>query len=117
MPNWGWRREELHDPRLAPVLTRLGKLKRAGVTLAMVLQEFICRRIALLQRHSRPMWAYARPQDQMRIRFLPLFPDVLCELLRQLTSDDPHELPQTGLPLYNFKAPEALVVGMPLLDE
>ena len=46
--NRGWMREELNDPRLMPVLTRLDKLKRAGVTMAMVVREFICRRIAPL---------------------------------------------------------------------
>ncbi|KAE8804617.1 hypothetical protein D1007_19672 [Hordeum vulgare] len=48
---------------------------------------------------------------------LPLAPDILRELLRRLIGDDPDELPQSGLPLYNFKAPEVLVVEMPLFDE
>ncbi|KAE8783058.1 hypothetical protein D1007_43542 [Hordeum vulgare] len=29
-----------------------------GVTMAMVVREFICQRIAPLQRHSRPMWTF-----------------------------------------------------------
>ena len=55
----GWMREELNDPRLTLVLTWLEKLKRAGVTMAMVVREFIYRRIAPLKCHSCPMWAYA----------------------------------------------------------
>ncbi|KAE8805610.1 hypothetical protein D1007_18277 [Hordeum vulgare] len=39
--NHGWMREELNDSRLMSVLTQLEKLKRAGVTLAMVVQEFM----------------------------------------------------------------------------
>ncbi|KAE8793796.1 hypothetical protein D1007_31540 [Hordeum vulgare] len=85
--------------------------------MAMVVQEFIYRRIAPLQRYSLPMWPYAGPRDPMRIQVLPLSLDVLCKLLRQLTGDDPNELPLTGLPLYNFKASEALLAGMPLFDE
>ncbi|KAE8811753.1 hypothetical protein D1007_11559 [Hordeum vulgare] len=116
-PNWEWRREEINDPGLVPVLTRLGKLKRAGVTMAMVVREFFCRRIAPLQRHSRPMWAYAGRRDAMRIQILPLSSDVLCELLRRLTGDDRDELLQTGLPLDKFKAPGALVAEMPLFED
>ncbi|KAE8770440.1 hypothetical protein D1007_57802 [Hordeum vulgare] len=103
-PNQEWGCEQFNDPRLTPVLTRLGKLKRAGVTMAMVVREFICRWIAPLQRHSHPMWANAEPSDPMRTQVLPLSPHVLHELLRRLTGDDPDELPQNGLPLYNFKA-------------
>ncbi|KAE8791170.1 hypothetical protein D1007_34429 [Hordeum vulgare] len=117
MLNRGWEREELNDSRLVPVLARLGKLRRAGVTMAMVVQEFICRRIAPLQHHSRPMWAYTGPNDSMRIQVRHLSPDVLRELLRWLTSDDPSELPLHDLPLYSLKAPGTLVAGMPLFDE
>ncbi|KAE8766290.1 40S ribosomal protein S5-1 [Hordeum vulgare] len=45
-PNWGWERIDLSDPRLAQVLIRLEKLRHAGVTMAMVVREFICRWIA-----------------------------------------------------------------------
>ncbi|KAE8777000.1 hypothetical protein D1007_50281 [Hordeum vulgare] len=115
--NRGWMREELNYPQLAPVLTRLEKLKKVGVMMAMVVWEFICQRIAPLKRHSRLMWAYAGPCDPMRVQVMPLSPDVLHELLRRLTGGDPDELPHNGLPLYNFKAPEAIIVGMPLFDE
>ncbi|KAE8797589.1 hypothetical protein D1007_27244 [Hordeum vulgare] len=98
-PNQGWEREELGKPRLAPVLIRLEKLRRAGVSMAMVMCEFICRWIAPLQRHSHPMWAYTRPSDSMRTQVVPFSPDFLRELLRQLTSDNPDELPPKGVPL------------------
>ncbi|KAE8769036.1 hypothetical protein D1007_59418 [Hordeum vulgare] len=70
-PKRGWEHEELSDPRLAPVLIRLGQLRRAEVSMAMVVREFICRRIAPLQRHSRPMWAYAGPSNSMRTQVAP----------------------------------------------
>ncbi|KAE8813240.1 hypothetical protein D1007_09631 [Hordeum vulgare] len=116
-PNQGWMRRELSDSRFVPVLTRLEELKRAGVTMEMVVREFICRRIAPLWRHSRPMWTFRGPRDPMRIQVLPHPPHILSELLRQLTSGDPDELPLNGLPLYKFKSVEALVVEMPLFDE
>ncbi|KAE8806350.1 hypothetical protein D1007_17506 [Hordeum vulgare] len=85
--------------------------------MAMVAREYICRRIAPLQRHSRPMWTFRGPRDPMRIQVLPHPPDDLCDLLRRLTGDNPDELPRNGLPLYKFKAAEALVAEMPLFDE
>lgn len=110
-------RDELDDPQLKPVLTWLEKLKRAGVTMAMVVQEFICWRIAPLQRNSRPIWAYTGPRDPMRIQIMPLTSHVSCMLLCRLAGGNLDELPQNGLPLYNFKAPESLVMEMPLFDE
>ncbi|KAE8784709.1 hypothetical protein D1007_41706 [Hordeum vulgare] len=99
----GWDREELSDPQLTPVLTQLGQLRRAGVSMAMAVRELICGRIAPLQRHSRPMWAYAGPNDSMRTQAAPFSPDVLHELLRRLTGGDPDELPPDGEPLYRLK--------------
>ncbi|KAE8792919.1 hypothetical protein D1007_32421 [Hordeum vulgare] len=116
-PKLGRKREERNDRQLTPVLIWLEKLKRAGVTMVMVVREFIHRRVAPLQCHSRPMCAYAGTLDPMKIQVLPLSPDVLHELLRRLTGGDPNELPQNGLPLYNFKDAEALITGMPLFDE
>ncbi|KAE8790570.1 hypothetical protein D1007_35082 [Hordeum vulgare] len=116
-PKRGWEHEELNDPRLVPVLTRLGQLRRAGVSMAMMVREFICRWIAPLQRHSRPMWAYAGPSDSMRTQAAPFSPDVLCELLRRLTDDNPDELPPDGQPLYCLKALKDLTAEMPLFDE
>ncbi|KAE8770933.1 hypothetical protein D1007_57241 [Hordeum vulgare] len=116
-PNQGWEREELSDPRLTPVLIWLEKLRHAGVTVAMVVHEFICRRIAPLQCHSRPMWAYKGPSDSMRTQVVPFSPDVFRELLCPPTGGNPDELPPNDLLLYSFKAPGALVTEMPLFDE
>ncbi|KAE8800811.1 hypothetical protein D1007_23647 [Hordeum vulgare] len=117
MPKRGWECEELSDPRLMPVLTQLGQLRRAGVSMAMVVREFTCQRISPLQRHSRPMWAYAGPSDLMRTQVAPFSPDVLRELLRRLTGDNLGEVPSDGQPLYGLKAPKALIIEMPLFDE
>ncbi|KAE8776992.1 hypothetical protein D1007_50273 [Hordeum vulgare] len=116
-PKQGWEREELGDPRLAPVLTRLGQLRRAGVSMVMVVREFICQRIAPLQRHSRPMWAYARPSDSMGTQAAPFSYDVPHELLRRLTSRSPDELPRDGQPLYRLKALKDLTAKISLFYE
>ena len=56
VPNSGWSHQKLSSPRLALVWARLRLLKDRGVTAPMVVKEFVKRRVALLQRHSRPMW-------------------------------------------------------------
>ncbi|KAE8812641.1 hypothetical protein D1007_10342 [Hordeum vulgare] len=115
--NQGFECEELSDPRLVPVLTRLEKQRRAGVTMAMVVREFICRWIAPIQRHSRPVWAYTGPNFSIRTEVIPFSPNVLRELLHRLTSGNPEELPLNGLPQYSFKDPGALFAGMRLFHE
>ncbi|KAE8794158.1 hypothetical protein D1007_31029 [Hordeum vulgare] len=116
-PNREWEREELSDPRITPVLIRLEKLSRAGVTMVMVVHEFIYRWIAPHQRHSHPMWAYTGPSNSTRTQVILFSPHVLHELLRRLTGGNPEELPPNDLPLYSFKAPEAFVADMPPFNE
>ena len=38
-------------------------MKDRGVTTPMVVKEFVKRRVAPLQRHSRPMWTLLNSQD------------------------------------------------------
>ncbi|KAE8817743.1 hypothetical protein D1007_04605 [Hordeum vulgare] len=116
-PNRGSEHEDLSDPRLAPVLNRLGQLRHAGVSMAMVVREFICRRIAPLQCHSCPMWAYAGPNDSMRTQVATFSPIFLRELLRRLTGGNLDELPPAGQLLYRLKAVKDLTADMPLFDE
>ncbi|KAE8811572.1 hypothetical protein D1007_11631 [Hordeum vulgare] len=116
-PKQGWECEELSDPRLARVLTRLGELRHAGVSMAMVMRKFICWQIVPLQRHSRPMWDYTRPGDSVRTQVTLFSSDVLHELLRRLTGGNPDELPRDSQPLDHLKALKDLTMEMPLFDE
>ena len=47
-PSSGWGHAELADLRLAHILSRLAKLKEAGVMTSMVVREFVKWRIAPL---------------------------------------------------------------------
>ncbi|KAE8798192.1 hypothetical protein D1007_26482 [Hordeum vulgare] len=116
-PKWGWERERIGDSPLAPVLTQLALLTHAVVSMALVVHEFICRRIAPLHQHSLHMWAYAGPHDSMRTLFAPFSLDVTRELLHRLTGGNPDEVPPDSNPLYLLKAPNALTAEMPLFDE
>nr|CAH67965.1 OSIGBa0142I02-OSIGBa0101B20.8 [Oryza sativa] len=48
------------------VLDRLAGLRSKGLTGAMVFGDYLCRRIAPLQRHARGAWEYTGPEDIMR---------------------------------------------------
>lgn len=68
VPSSGWGHEKLADPRLAFIWLHLKRLKDLGVTVPMVMKEFLRHCVAPLQRHSRPMWALSGGQDRMRLQ-------------------------------------------------
>lgn len=98
----GWRHERLVDPRLSRVMAKMADLRVTGVTVTMMVRDFIHRRMALLQRHSCPMWAFTGPKDAMRLQMACLPPDVLSGILLILNGREASVLPQKGLPLYNY---------------
>ena len=55
VPNSGWGQETLESPRLVFVRHRFVFLRSLGVTAPKVVKEFLLRRIAPLQCHSRRM--------------------------------------------------------------
>jgi hypothetical protein len=74
----------------APVVKRIKLLAGRGLTLMMVLFNFLSRRIAPLQMHVRPTWQCTGEGDTTRLeRGLGsgLSPDVLSALLGKLTPD------------------------------
>jgi hypothetical protein len=113
----GWGHAELADSRAARVLGRLAKLRQEGVTMAMVVKEFVRRRIAPLQRHSRPMWAFTGPSDPMRLQVPSLPSKTLQGVLQLLTGGDPALLPPEGRPLYAYPNAKAFAEKMPRFDE
>ena len=112
----GWGHERLTDPRLARVWKKLAELRAAKVTVVMIVREFLWRRIAPLQRHSCPMWAFTGPQDPMRLSVDSLLPEVLDGMLHTLTDEEASEPPMGGLPLYRYRNKEALAGSMPCFD-
>ena len=92
IPNSSWCHQRLADPCLVPVWLRLKRLKDRGVTAPMVVQEFVQRRVAPLQRHSRPMWALLSSNDHMRLQ-------------------------ESGLPLEARRMVLEVLIGIPLLDD
>lgn len=112
-----WVHERLSDPRLTQVEARMADLRAAGVTAGMIVKEFLRRRIAPFQRHSRPMWAFSGQEDTMRLQMGRLPPDMLDEIVRVLTGEVPGDLPKKGYPLYNYTSREAFARRMPHFDQ
>ena len=87
------------------------------MTAPMVVKEFIRRRIALLQCHSRPMWALSGSKDRMRLHESGLPLEAQQTMLEILTGDpSPANMPEEGCLLYCCSNKVEFVRQMPLFD-
>ena len=72
----------------------MARIQELGVTVPMVVKEFVRQRIAPLQRHSRPMWDLAGIEDPMRLQRPSLAAGTLSMVLKLLTGEpEPADLP------------------------
>ena len=60
-----WSSMGLASQAMGALVGRMKLLRDAGLTEHMVARDFVQRRIAPLQVHTRPMWMYLGPQDKM----------------------------------------------------
>ena len=105
------------SPRLAPVWFRLRRLKDRSVTTPMVVKEFVKRRIAPLQRHSRPMWTLLSSQDHMRFQESGLPLGMRQTVLKVLTGVSlPDDLPGKNCLLYRCKNKDEFAGSTPPFD-
>ena len=117
-PSSVWRHQKLTDRRLAFVWKRLAGLQELGVTMPMVVKEFVKQRIAPLQCHARPMWDFTNAEDPMRLQKSSLAADTLSVVLKHLTGEpEPADLPRGGCLLYLCSNKAAFAAQMPLFDE
>ena len=88
------------------------------MTAPKVVKEFLLRRIAPLQRHSRRMWAFSGRDDRMRLQEEDLMPEVRRTVLLILTGDpNPGSIQQGGALLYLCQNMGDFVNQMPIFDE
>ena len=67
------------------------------MTTPKVVKEFLLRRVAPLQGHSRWMWAFSGRGDRMRLQEEDLTPEALRKVLLVLTGDpNPGSIQQGG---------------------
>ena len=118
VPNPDWGHERLTDPRLAFAWLRLKRLKGLGITAPMVMKEFIRRRVAPLQCHSRPMWALSGSADRTRLQESGLPLEARRTVLAVLTADPSlADMPQEGCLLYRCSNRVEFSKQMPPFDE
>ena len=118
VPNSGWGQETLTSPRLIFVWHRFTLLRGLGVMAPKVVKEFLLRRIAPLQRHSRLMWSFGGREDRMRLQEEDLTPEVLRKVLLVLTGDpSPGSIRHGGALLYLCSNRGDFVKQMPGFDE
>ena len=63
-----WGAADPDDKKLTIAITRILRLKTAGLKVEMVASDFLRRRIAPLQNKGRPAWDYKNAADVMRLR-------------------------------------------------
>jgi hypothetical protein len=121
-----WGKDLGLEPSFDPLLDRIQYLTENGVTLLMVLHDFLSKRLAPLQNWShRPAWMYTGVNDIMRLDHghgSSLGDALLVASLKVLTMDQPSvELvtPATACePLrVNQAVRTALLAIMPMLDD
>ena len=110
------------DDRLRIAVTRILRLRFAGLTVGAIGADFLCRRIAPLQERRRPAWEFGGPVVIMRLRpglnfnFTVLELDaMLLELLKR-DPQHPFMLPRGVVSLCNNSSLDRIRAMMPLCD-
>lgn len=101
--NPGWGHEKPIDPRAEPVLEQMVMHRAAKLSGAMVIMEYLRRRIALLQLHSWTAWEYTSMKDMMKLHVGSLKPEVLDGALVILLGNPAEDPPEDALPLYHYQ--------------
>src|SRR3954463_11795484 len=112
------------DAKLEIAVTRILRLRLAGLTVGAVGADFLRCRIAPLQEKGRPAWEFQNAADIMRLRPGLNFNFTVLELdgtLRELFKHDPDHpewftLPQGVVPLCNNSLLSRILAMMPLCD-
>jgi hypothetical protein len=119
-----WSELDPEEKKFAIAITRIQRLRLAGLTVGMVGADFLRRRIAPLQDRKRPAWDFKNAADIMRLRPGLNYNFTVLELeamLQELFKWDPEHpewfrLPQTIVPLCNNSSLSRIISMMPLFD-
>ena len=111
------------DPLLEPAMARITELRdRHGLTVPMVVRDFLSRRIAPLQARERWAWEYRGPNDDCRLAVGAegdLSERTIAGLLYIIlgsTEGIPSVLPSADLALCNSPRRDAIITGYPYCD-
>ena len=110
------------DARLKIAVTRILRLRLAGLTVGAVGADFLRRRIAPLQERRRPAWEFQNSADIMRLRpglnfnFTVLELDAMLLELFKRNPQHPFILSRDVVPLCNNSSLDRTRAMMPLSD-
>ena len=110
------------DERLKIAITRILRLRLAGLTVGAVGADFLRRRIAPLQERGRPAWEFKNSADIMRLRpglnynFTILELDAMLLELFKRDPQHPFTLARGVVPLCNNSSLDRIRAMMPLCD-
>ena len=112
LKNSNWSRKALAGPKIIDLAARLKLVREAGLTGQMVAEDFVRRRIAPLQAHTKPVWMYSGPADPMRLHHSSHTPDVVTFILGTLFVAPEIPAPGTELlrPLHQLTPKKRLAV-------
>nr|XP_020200821.1 uncharacterized protein KIAA1522-like [Aegilops tauschii subsp. strangulata] len=105
----GWSCAKLTDERATLVLEqmnanlKLGNVRAAKVTGAMLLREFLMLRVAPLQARTRPLWRLGDEEDKVHLSSETLPDGELAAALCLLVGDDQEYPPTVFIPLFRRK--------------
>ena len=117
-----WSNVAPEDERLKIAITRILRLRLAGLTVGAVGADFLRRRIAPLQERGRPAWEFKNSADIMRLRpglnynFTVLELDAMLLELFKRDPQHPFTLPRGVVPLCNNSSLDRIRAMMPLCD-
>ena len=117
-----WSNMAPEDERLKIAITRILRLRLAGLTVGAVRADFLRRRIAPLQERGRPAWEFKNSADIMRLRpglnynFTVLELDAMLLELFKRDPQHPFTLPRGVVPLCNNSSLDRIHAMMPLCD-
>jgi Putative gypsy type transposon len=84
LKNSNWSSEKFQHQKIAHLVSRMKLVREAGLTGQMVAEDFVRRRIAPLQAHTKPVWMYSGPADPMRLHLSAHAPDDVASILGTL---------------------------------
>jgi hypothetical protein len=112
LKNSNWSSATLQSPKIADLVARMKLVRDAGLTGQMVAEDFVRRRIAPLQKHTKPMWMYSGPADAMRLHCSSHLPEVVASIMGILFTAPEVPVPRSELakPLHQITPKKRLAI-------
>jgi hypothetical protein len=121
-PHIDWEQDPGLEPAYNPMLGKIRILAESGLTSMMMLHDYVLKRIAPLQEHTRPTWLYTGVNEALVLVMGKLSEEALVLVMGKLSPDpSSHDFitpPASCQPLCMDQAARSmLLVAMPSMDD